>query len=171
MQVLNLSKMATPIHCPGTVSPVELSQMMVDLRKHAPWHMPLCQSVLVGDIAIVIPAPGQALPMAKLKTIGKPVIVLIADDGPFWLGPDAFPSAAYACDWARAIMVNGTGGEARYYASAERKARELGRVAIVDTSTEHFEAWRRCIVANAPSAQVLAIMAPPGEVHPVDRVP
>jgi hypothetical protein len=154
--------------CPGTVSPVELSQWMVGLRKHEPWHLPLFQSVIVGDIAVVIPLPNQALPMAKLKTIGKPVIVLICDDGPLWLGPDGWSCASYACDWARAIMVNGTGGHSEYYASAVDKAREVGRVTICDCSSDHFEAWRRCAIAQGTNKPMIGFRPPPGQHHPVD---
>ena len=168
MQVFNISKMATLIRCPDTVGHADLSNMIATVQREAPWHAPILQAVLAGEIAVCIPIPGQALPMAKLKTVGKPVIVLICDDGPLWLGPDGWACASYACDWARAIMVNGTGGQTEYYASAVQKAQELGRVTICDCSSEHFEAWRRCAAAQGLGKPMLSIQPPPGQYHPVD---
>ena len=111
------------------------------------------------------------MPMSRIKSCGLPVIVHLLDDGPEWLGPDAFPAASHALDWARAILCNGTGAQTSYYEAAVERALQIGRLTIVDTGTEHFEDWRRCIIANAPGRPVLAIKTAPEDFHPTDRAP
>jgi hypothetical protein len=170
-QGLNFPPTATLMRCGDTVPHAQVSKFVCRLKAEAPWHEPIYKALLVGDIAVVIPLPGQALPMARIKTIGVPTIVHICDDGPFWLGPDGWSCASYACDWAKAIMVNGTGGQSGWYASAVEKAREVGRVTIVDCDSDHFEAWRRCAAAQGLSKPIVGFMPPPGQVHPVDREP
>ena len=171
MHIRQISKTATLIRCGDTVSHADVSNMTATAQRQAPWHVPLFRAVLAGEIALVIPMPGQALPMAKMKTIGKPVIIILCDDGPLWLGPDGWACASYACDWARAIMVNGTGGQVHYYASAVDKAREFGRVLIVDCASDDFDAWRRCAAAQGLNKPMLSIQPPPGQHHPIDRAP
>ena len=169
--VVSLPRTAPLIRCSDNISHADVSAFAAEVREKAPWHLPIIHALLAGEIALCQVRPGQHLPMAKIKACGIPAIIHLLDDGPEWLGPDAFPAASYALDWARGIMVNGTGGEAHYYASAVRKAQELGRVAIVDTGTEFFDSWCRGVAANAPKAQVLAIATAPGDFHPAERVP
>ena len=171
MNALQISRTATLIRCGDTVSHAGVSRFLPSMRQDAPHHVPIYQALLAGDIAVCIPLPGQALPMAKMKTCGTPVIVHICDDGPLWLGPDGWACASYACDWARAIMINSTGGQAHYYSSAVEKAREFGRVVVVDCASDHFDAWRRCAAAQGLNKPMLTIQPPPGQHHPIDCAP
>ena len=88
MQVIQVPKAATLWRSGFTVAPASLSEFNVEAAKKVPHHLPIYRALLAGDISLCQPRPAQALPMAKIKTCGTPVIVHICDDGPLWLGPD-----------------------------------------------------------------------------------
>ncbi|WP_227323921.1 hypothetical protein [Acidisoma silvae] len=135
------------------------------MRDHAPWHLALFQAVLTGEIVLVMPLPLQAIPMARLATIGRPAIVLLCDDGPVSEGPAGWVCAPHAFRWAQASIINGTGGDAKIYAAGVDAAREIKRVTICDTASAHFDAWRDCAAAQGDKP-ILGFRPPPGGRHP-----
>jgi hypothetical protein len=168
LSVLNLPKIARLIQCPGTVRHADLSYMIAALQREAPWHAPIFQAVLAGEITLCMPLPGQSLPIKLLDQIKHPVIVLINDDGPLWLGPDGWACAERAMRWARAAMLHGSAGEARHYRLALEGAFQRRRVVIADTSSELLPQWEH-LVARLISdrRQILCVRPTPGCVHPV----
>jgi hypothetical protein len=162
-----ISGTATVMRLGDTVDPATVSDFLATMREQEPWHVPIFRALLADEVAVVIPMPGQKLPTARLKAIGKPAIVMLCDDGPLFLGPDGWHCAPFAFDWAKAILINGTGGEERYYASAVDMARQVGRVTICDCSSQHFDAWFRCARAQGVNKPFLTIQCQPGQVHPI----
>jgi hypothetical protein len=169
LQVLNLPKMAKLIKCPGTVSHAELSTFIATMQREAPWHAPIFQALLAGEIAVCMPLPGQSLPIKLFDQISKPVIVLICDDGPQWLGPDGWTCAARAMRWARAGMLHGSGGDAQHYRIALKGASERRRFLIVDTSSALLPSWQQLggrLICDR--RHLLSVQPKPGFAHPVD---
>jgi hypothetical protein len=167
VHILNLSKMAAPIQCPGTVPHADLSDFIATLQREAPWHAPIFQALLAGEITLCIPLPGQSLPIKLLDQIRHPVIVLICDDGPQWLGPNGWACAERAFRWARAGMLNGTGGDLRHYKLALEGAFQRRRFIIVDTSSGLLPAWQELgarLICDR--RHLLSIQPRPGHVHP-----
>jgi hypothetical protein len=168
VQIIILPKTATVMQCPGTVNAADLSAKLSVLRKEAPWHVPIFTALLADEIAVCMPMPGQSLPVKQLDQIRKPVIVMVADDGPLWLGPDGWACAHRAFRWANATMIHGSGGEAEHYSGALLGARLNRRFVLVDTSSAHLPAWRDLAKRHMGCRPILAIEPRGGHVHPVD---
>jgi hypothetical protein len=167
MSVLNIPKMAKLIQCPGTIRHADLSNMIATMQQVAPWHAPIFQAVLAGEITLCLPLPGQSLPIKLLDQIKHPVIVMINDDGPLWLGPDGWACAERAMRWAKAAMLNGSAGEARHYRMALAGAIECRRFVIADTSSELLPQWERLAARLiCDTRQLLSVRTTPGDVHP-----
>jgi hypothetical protein len=165
-----ISATAVVMRLGDTVDPATVSDFLAAMREHEPWHVPIFRALLADEIVVAIPMPGQKLPTARLKAIGKPAIVMLCDDGPLFLGPDGWHCAPYAFDWAKAVLINGTGGQPEYYTAAVDMAQKVGRVVVCDCSSQHFDAWFRCARAQGMNKPFLTIQAPPGEVHPIPEM-
>ena len=95
---------------------------------------------LVGIADPETPFPRQ------LKHSRRPTVVLLGDDPglPDGMGgPDAWRCTEKLRRWVRAVLVHGAGGEAEHYAECVRAARKVGRVALIETTSRHAQAWAR----------------------------
>jgi hypothetical protein len=169
LQVLNLRRMASVIQCRGPQTRALVSDYISVMKAQEPWHVPIFQALLVGEIAVCIPAPGQSLPIKLFDKISEPVVVMINDDGPFWLGPDGWACAERALRWARGAMLHGAGGEIEHYKLALAGAMARRRFLIVGTSSTLLPAWEQLTARLISDRhQVLSVRVSPGCVHPTD---
>jgi hypothetical protein len=158
---------AAIIQTPGT--PVAmLSQAARGISDNAPWHSPLFRALVAGEIAMVLPLPGQSLPIKEMSRITKPIVVMLCDDGPYDLGPAGWACADRALRWAKGAMLNGTGGDDRYYQAAVAGALICRTFVIADCSSAHLLEWESLARRHCPN-QVLSIRPYPGTVHPTQE--
>ena len=163
-------KMAKIIHCPRTMSHAEVSVFIEGMKRHAPWHTPIFQSLLVGDIAVCIPLPGQSLPIKDMDRLSKPLIVMICDDGPVCGGPEDWSCANRTFRWAAGGVLHGTGGEPAHYRLALAGAKACRRFVIVDTSSDYLPAWEKAAKRHMANRQVVCFRVTPGLSHPTPDV-
>jgi hypothetical protein len=106
----------------------------------APLAVPAEQD-LIDLVGIADPATPWP---TRIKHATRPTVILIGDDpgAPDGMGgPDAWRCTRSLGRWARGVLVHGTGGQAAHYAGAVRAARQLGRVALIETTSVHAQAW------------------------------
>jgi hypothetical protein len=166
VQIVTPSKTASIMQCPGTLTAATLSDFLAKIRREAPWHAPIFRALLVGEIAMCMPLPQQRLPVKELDRLGKPVIVMICDDGPIWTGPQGWECATRALRWAGGAMLHGSGGEVDHYRFALVGAERCRRFVIVDTSSAHLPEWEALASAHIGNRQILSVKPLPGHSHP-----
>ncbi len=128
----------------------------------------LRDGVLTGACGLVgIPARDLAFPAAKLATLRKPTILLVADDDGAASGPLTWRCAKPAGRWAAAVMVHGAGAEPAHYRAAIKAATLAQRVLLVETDSRHAMAWARFLA----HPRTLLVRTPEGVQHPAPRPP
>lgn len=128
----------------------------------------LLRAVRSGLVNVLLTVPGASASSVKgfiRQTGRKPAIILIGDDsgGP-GLGPDGWPIARRALDWANAVMIHAAAAEDAHYAAAVNQARAGRRVLIIETGTDRLPEWLEFVAASRkPTLTII----PRGGVHPV----
>jgi hypothetical protein len=138
-------------------------------RQLAPRHQfsaPLAAPAEANIIDLLaIADPATAWPR-WMKHARKATAVLIGDDpgGPDGQGgPDAWQCLDKLSRWARAVIVHAAGGEPEHYAEAVRATLKVGRVAMIETTSTHAQAWSARM--NCPRT---LLILPRGGAHPVE---
>lgn len=117
-------------------------------RANAP-QLPLFRAVADRRIALVaVGRPDNAWPaaiIARATRRGRPAVVLVGDDPaagfPDALGPLRWKAAARLGRWCNWVMIHAAGGEHGHYSAAVQAAELVGRVALIETGTQHAAAW------------------------------
>ncbi len=110
--------------------------------------------------------PGGSVGTAKrfIKAVGdRPSVLLVGDDDGVDRGPDGFPAANKALDWARWILLHAAGAEREHYHLAIAAAHLHRRVLIIECSTATLPAWQP-LVTRARNR-----VGAPGDLSPQRR--
>lgn len=127
----------------------------------APWRLPLYSAAMAGQIRLVEMMTDSPLPKA-LERPGKPIVVLIGDDAETPLGPAGWRCTRRLRRSARCAIVHATGGERKHYSTAVVAAGMAGYLALIETNSEHADAWR----SEFQHLPGMMIICPPGDHHP-----
>jgi hypothetical protein len=148
-------------------SPADLDRMIAASSRFAPWQIPLLRAVRAGRIALVQPTRTAAVSMRKLKTFGRPVLLVVGDDDH---APDAGPHGWSGIHrplaWARAIVIHGAVGRPEEYNMAVALAEAVGRLVLVECSSCNAVAWNIAAGRYGPKALLHTIIPPAGYAHP-----
>lgn len=130
-------------------------------------HVPLLQAVGVGRIAMTMLGDRLARPnLYALNREKRSGLVLIGDDEGNTTGPAGWAAAAQAMQWARGGLIHATGGDRRSYMLAVTMAEQVGRLLLIECSSDAAEAWASALQAASVPA---VILLPTGDsVHPVE---
>ncbi|MDX5930507.1 hypothetical protein [Acidiphilium acidophilum] len=140
---------------------------IIDLvARVAPWRLPLYSAAMTGQVRLVEMMPDSPLPKA-LERPGKPTVILIGDDAEQPLGPVGWRCVRRLRRTARCAIVHATGGERKHYATAVVAASMAGSLVLIETNSEHADAWR----AQFQHLPGMMIVCPPGQQHPRVRRP
>lgn len=131
-------------------------------------RIPLLRAWLNGRIALL--EAHRDTSAAKVKRffgmVTKPAVMLVADDDYASTGPAGFAVADRVLQWARLVVIHGTGGTPEQYADVVEAAGIMRRVALVETDSAHAAEWvaRTKALPNPPA---LILLKPIGdEQHP-----
>lgn len=134
-------------------------------------YIPVLKAVRAGLIDCVFVNRRDGMVSNRtLKTLQRPVLVIIGDDDHASTGPAGWASTAPLMRWTGAAMVHGAGAKPEHYAAAVEGARAHGRFVLVETSSEHVQAWMACAadrvaVAIVPKQGPHPVMPSQGEMH------
>lgn len=141
------------------------ARVMELVARVAPWRLPLYSAAMTGQIRLLEMMPDSPLPRA-LERPGKPAVVLIGDDAETPLGPAGWRCTRRLRRSARCAIVHATGGERKHYSTAVMAAGMAGYLALIETNSEHADAWR----SQFQHLPGMIIACPPGDFHPRARM-
>jgi hypothetical protein len=101
-------------------------------------------------------------------TASRPTVILAGFDDGCDLGPDAWPAARRARDWARWTLIHGAGFERWHYEFAISAAQTLGRVLVVECSGATLPVWEQFIRSGKPQPAGLTVR--PRGPHPLPEM-
>ncbi len=133
-------------------------------------HIPLFKSAGVGRIAMTCLTDRLSRPnLYALNRAKQPALILIGDDDDSVTGPMGWAATAQVMQWARAVFVHASGGDQRSYMLGVTMAEDVGRLLLVETSSDAAEAW----VAALQHADVpTVLLLPTGDgIYPVEPEP
>ena len=101
-----------------------------------------------------------------LNKAKQPALIVVGDDDNRTTGPMGWAATAQMMQWARGCLLHATGADQRSYALAVTMAEDLGRLLLVETSSDAAEAWLSVLQgADVPTV----LLRPTGDgVHPVE---
>jgi hypothetical protein len=111
--------------------------------------------------------PAARWPGRKLRLASRSTVVLVGDDpgnAEGRGGPAAWGCAGAIGRWCHAAIIHAAGGQPAHYLEAVRGAMLFGRLALIETTSRHAEAWAQCI--GCPTT--LVILPTDGQ-HPIDK--
>ncbi len=114
------------------------------------FRTPLFRAAATGRLAVAT-AIGGAPVLARLLKQGRPTVVVLADDHPDAIGPEAWPQARKLLRWASAAVAS-------------------RRLLLVEMELRHMQAWGRLAERELPRLKLLRIEPINGQ-HPVPGAP
>jgi len=130
------------------------------------FRVPLFRAAAAGALAVATAIGGSPVPARILKQ-RHPTVVLLADDHPGAIGPDAWPQAQKLARWAPLVALHATGGQAEHYAMFAQATVHYGRLLIVELELQHLAAWRDLMLLERKPGEILCLMPRPGGQHPI----
>jgi hypothetical protein len=104
----------------------------------------------------------------SIKRARLPAVVLLPDDDGLSTGPAGFPAARSVLRWCRGLLLHAAGGEPVHYEMAVEMAEAEGSCALIETGTEHAEAWLEAARrAAAPRRHRTLAIWPRNGLHPI----
>ena len=130
-------------------------------------HIPLLKAACAGQVAVTFLSSRLSRP--NIYALGKekrPSLILVGDDEGRTTGPMGWVATAQMLQWAKGALVHATGGDQQSYTLAVTMAEQLGRLLLVETSSDAAEAW----VTELQKVGVFTVLLlPTGDgVHPVE---
>ncbi len=145
----------------------ELQQMLArsDLAGEA-FRNPLLRAAMHGQIELCwLTRPADATPLARLRHVTRPVVVLLSGDDGVPLGPDCWAGLPTLLRWGRAAIIHAAAGEPEHYAAAVAGALLSGRMIVAETGTQHVRAWTKRL--SQARIRTLVVRPADGLPHPI----
>lgn len=139
------------------------------LQTDEAFRVPLLRAARDGALGFTQAEGGRAVPARFLK-LGRPCLVILADDHPAATGPDAWPQARKLLRWARAAVFHAAGGRAEDYAMIAAATVAYGRLLLVEMEYRQMQAWGRLAERELPRLNLLRIEPKNGQ-HPIQGAP
>jgi hypothetical protein len=99
-------------------------------------------------------------------------LIVIGDDDAASHGPNAFPAAAAAFRWARAVAFNAAGADPTHYQAAGELALNWHAAVLVETTSAQLGAWHALAAAHqTPPGLPLGFTVLPGQQQPAAQEP
>lgn len=133
------------------------------------FRTPLFRAAAQGRLAIATSLGGSPV-LSRLLKQRRPTVVVLPDDHPDAIGPDAWPQAGKLLRWANAAIFHASGGRAEEYALIAEAAIRCGRLLLVECELRHLQAWSALAERELPRLNVLRIVPREGQ-HPIGGVP
>ncbi len=152
----------------ATAFPPELARRAVAaLPVAGNWLLPLATRAGADDLDLLAFEDTQARwPGRHLRMSNRPTVCLVGDD-PGCLegqgGPDAWRCAEPLARWCAGAIIHASGGEPEHYSEAVRGALLLGRLALIETTSMHAQAW-----AERLACPTTLLILPSDGMHPID---
>ncbi len=147
-------------------SPADLDRLIAQVSQNAPHYVPLVRAVRAGLIALVQPDRAAAVSTTRLKSLGRPVLVVLGDDDYEAGGPDGWRCAERVLGWSRQVLIHGAGARAIDYAFLPPVAMLLHRLVLIECASRQVDAWHTAAVRWARRADVQRVIPPDGIQHP-----
>ena len=129
------------------------------------WMMPVIEALRDGIIAMQFLQRSERAPLGDMRRSPLPLLAYVGDDDDASTGPDGWRPALATIRWARGALLHAAGGEAQHYAQAVLGTLATRRLLLVETSTEHVQAWADAL-AGVPT---LVVVPREGKPHPAHR--
>lgn len=134
------------------------------------FRIPLLRAAADGSLALVITTRGGIVP-SRILNSSRPTAIVLADDTPAAIGPQAWPQAQRLLRWAKHVVLHATGGQPEHYALIAAATLAQGRVLVIEMEARRHPAWLAEVGRHLPRLRVLSIMPPNGGSHPVAGLP
>ena len=147
------------------IGDIDIAEMIGTASHSGPWLVPLFTALRDEKIELAFMARnGKVQRFYPVSDdVARPIVVVVGDDDGDDRGPGGWPaSIAGTISRSRVVMLNASGGEAHHYALAVQAALAVQTVLIIETTSQHVEAWLELL--NGKS--VITVL-PRGGVHPV----
>ena len=131
-------------------------------------RIPLLRALLNGRIAFYECQRSTSARTVKrfFGMATKPAVMLLADDDYASTGPDGFAVTDRTLQWARLVVIHGTGGTPEQYSEVVEAAGLMRRLVLVETSSAHAAEWVARTKAQ-PNPPPLILLKPTGDgQHP-----
>jgi hypothetical protein len=152
----------------GDLDPRNVARAIAFCRANdAEHHVVLLEAAAAKRLAYT--ALGSRLARPNLHALNKaagPALVLLGDDDGDTTGPAGWVALPQLTTWARYAVIHGTGGDRPTYQLAISMAQEVGRLLLVETSSDAVEPWTRAL--TRAGVRTLCFVPSGGGVHPID---
>lgn len=126
----------------------------------------LFRAASAGKLNLAVPVRG-ALVRSRILKLRSPTVVLLPDDHPSAIGPEAWPQARKLARWASLVALHATAGQSAHYQMFAEHAVRHGRLLIVEVELRHLPAWLALVQQERQPSQILCLIPRPGGQHPV----
>jgi len=120
-----------------------------------------------GDLNLMVLSRGTVQPpFYRLAKKCRPIVALVGDDDYQTTGPDGWTCADKLRTWAAFAVVHGTGAKREHYAMAAAMVAKVGRLLLIETSSEGAQQWAGFLRERTPPLMFMGLLPPEG-AHPV----
>lgn len=152
----------------GHLDPRNVARAIALCRANdAEHHVVLLEAAAARQLAYT--ALGSRLARPNLHALNKaagPALIVVGDDDGDTTGPTGWLALPQLATWARGAVVHGTGGDRPTYQLAISMAQEVGRLLLVETSSDAVEPW--ALALARAGVRSLCLVPSSGGVHPID---
>jgi hypothetical protein len=127
-------------------------------------QLPLFRAAADRQISLAMIAQHTSVWPRSVARCKLPAVVVIGDDpwpASLALGPYAWACSRGAREWARFVVVRGSGASPDHYRAAAQAAQHYRRLLFVESDSAHADEW-----AAFFGRDVMRFDPPPGRVHP-----
>ncbi len=147
-------------------SPADLDRLIAQVSQNAPHYVPLLRGVRAGLIATVQPDRAAEISTTRLKSLGRPVLVVLGDDDYQAGGPDEWKCAERVFGWSRQIIIHGAAARAVDYCYLPPVAMIVRRLVLVECASRHVDDWHAAATRWGRRAAIQRVIPPAGVQHP-----
>lgn len=153
----------------GISTPAEFARLIALSESMGDGYMTeLLRPASRGDLTLMLPSRGTVQPpFYRLAKKRRPIVALVGDDDYQTTGPDGWACADKLRAWAGFAVVHGTGAQRHHYAMAAAMAAEVGRLLLIETSSDGAQQWAAFLHERIPALQFMGVLPPAPGSHPV----
>lgn len=149
-------------------TPADIAHLIVQSEQVGDGYMTeLLRPAARGELNLMVLSRGTVQPpFYRMAKKCRPIVALVGDDDYQTTGPDGWACSDKLRTWAAFAIVHGTGAKREHYATAACMAAKVGRLLLIETSSDGAQLWAGFLAERTPPLTFMGLL-PPSGAHPV----